>query len=228
MGIIIAIHVCQVSSGSAAPQLATADHSSSGLDSILSSEGLNLAFPTARRRTVTRRTAARQQAEVVNDADLKQIKRLGGRSLFLLVRYAGGKTWTFPKAGGWRDDGGGDLVEVVSGREDPVGLHLVGFGPKLAPQFLDDCPATCGQVRSPPGSPGLAFRDAWRATLRQLSGNLILSARTGLSSAIANPRERTGLGASGGLASESLVGGRSSGRAWPAGVLDFLRREVSP
>eukprot|EP00444_Apocalathium_aciculiferum_P022520 CAMPEP_0183434542 /NCGR_PEP_ID=MMETSP0370-20130417/63612_1 /TAXON_ID=268820 /ORGANISM="Peridinium aciculiferum, Strain PAER-2" /LENGTH=346 /DNA_ID=CAMNT_0025621249 /DNA_START=33 /DNA_END=1073 /DNA_ORIENTATION=+ len=127
--------------GSADAMATAGDFSGGGsaLDKLLSSEGLDLAFPKQGRKTVRRRKQERMLVEQVDDHDVRAIKRLGNRTLFLLVRYGQASKWTFPKA---------DRAHGQPMRETLHRLCDRQFGENFAPYILGACPFAHRKRRS--------------------------------------------------------------------------------
>eukprot|EP00928_Gymnodinium_smaydae_P076353 TRINITY_DN5935_c0_g3_i2.p2 TRINITY_DN5935_c0_g3~~TRINITY_DN5935_c0_g3_i2.p2 ORF type:complete len:260 (-),score=58.81 TRINITY_DN5935_c0_g3_i2:46-825(-) len=109
------------------------------LDALLSGEGLDLAFPERGRRTTRRRKEAKKVEEEVDDNDVRSLRRLRTNALFLLVRYAGGQHWTFPKADRAHGDAMRETLFKLCGRQ---------LSPTLQPYIIGACPFSHWKLRS--------------------------------------------------------------------------------
>lgn len=102
-----------------------------GLDAMLASEGLELTFPERGQRVTRRRRAEKRVEEQVDDKDVRSLRRLAESSLFLLVRYSGGRRWTFPKV---------DRTHGMAMRETLMRLCGRQFGEGFQPFVIGACP----------------------------------------------------------------------------------------
>jgi len=117
----------------------TKGQSQGGIDALMGEEGLNLQFPDQGRKIVQRRKVEQKKVEEVDDSDLRSERRLGDRSLFLVVRYSGGKHWTFPK---------GDRAHGQPLTETLMRLCGRQLGPRFAPFVVGACPFTYRKRKS--------------------------------------------------------------------------------
>lgn len=140
--------------------LEASDGSSGGIGDLLSQEGLNLEFPRQGRRVGRRRRVEKKVEEKVDDKDLRSSKRLAERSLFLLVRYAQGSRWTFPKA---------DRVQGQGMRETLLRLCGRQLGPEFEPYILGACPFS-HRKRKGSSHPGIEGRKVFYYRARTMPG----------------------------------------------------------
>lgn len=132
-----------------------------GLDALLAGEGLDLAFPQQRRRGAARRQRAlRSQAEVQGEDTARSLRRLGERSLFLLVQYRGAGSWTFPKV---------DRVHGQAMREALLRLCTRQLGPQFAPYIVGACPFAHRKLKSD-RHPGIKGRKIFYYRARLVPG----------------------------------------------------------
>jgi len=110
-----------------------------GLDSLLGEEGIGLAFPERRKQAVRRKKAERRVVEKVDDSNLRSLRRLAERSLYLLVRYGQGAAWTFPKA---------DRAHGQEMRESLLRLCGRQLGERFEPYILGSCPFSYRKLKS--------------------------------------------------------------------------------
>lgn len=103
----------------------------SSLDTLLNQEGLDLTFPEIGRQTVRRRAAVQKREEEVDDSNMKSLLRLGGHSLWLLVKYGSGNSWTFPKVDRLHGEAMHDTLMELCGAQ---------LGDRLSPYLLGSCP----------------------------------------------------------------------------------------
>lgn len=150
--------LARVGGGAAVPE--TGD-----LDSMLASEGLELAFPEHGRKVVRRRRVEKRVDLQVDDTNIRDIRRLTGNSLFLLVRYPGGTCWTFPKA---------DRVHGESMNETLLKLCERQFGPEFSPHVIGGCPFSHRKRRSE-GCPGIQGRKIFYYRARVPSSGVMVS-----------------------------------------------------
>lgn len=102
-----------------------------GLGALLAQEGINLEFPQLGRRAGRRRKVEKKVVEEVDDGNPRSPKRLPDCSVFLLVRYARGSRWTFPKA---------DRAHGQAMRETLLRLCAQQMGAEFAPYVVGACP----------------------------------------------------------------------------------------
>mmetsp|Transcript_24809 Transcript_24809/g.53959 ORF Transcript_24809/g.53959 Transcript_24809/m.53959 type:complete len:340 (-) Transcript_24809:51-1070(-) len=129
------------------------------LDKMLAGEGLDLAFPDLGRKTVKKKKVARRVEATVDDADVRALKRLANRTLFLLVRYQGGNKWTFPKADRAHGQPMRDTLEELCEQ----------FGEDFDPYILGACPFA-HRKRGSSRDPGIKGRKVFYYRGRVLPG----------------------------------------------------------
>eukprot|EP00927_Polykrikos_kofoidii_P032107 TRINITY_DN27446_c0_g1_i1.p1 TRINITY_DN27446_c0_g1~~TRINITY_DN27446_c0_g1_i1.p1 ORF type:complete len:377 (-),score=41.48 TRINITY_DN27446_c0_g1_i1:82-1212(-) len=134
------------------------------LSSLLSGEGLDLAFPErGGRRKVKERKVEKRQEKVAGDTNLRSLERLQNRSLYLLVRYATGKRWTFPKADRPHGQSMRDTLMKMSGRQ---------LGSRFEPFIVGACPFGFSKLRSQ-GFAGVSGRKVFYYRGRVVPGSSI-------------------------------------------------------
>jgi len=105
--------------------------SEGSLESMIAEEGLDLRFPQIGKRTMRRKKVKERVVDIVDDSDVRSLRRLGDRSLFLLIRYEGAKRWTFPKA---------DRIHGQAMRETLFKLCERQLGSGFKPYVVGACP----------------------------------------------------------------------------------------
>lgn len=119
---------------------ATRSQVASGVDALLSEEGLgNLVFPERGKRATRRRRVQRQVVKQVDDSDVRSVERLASSSLYLLVRYPGATHWTFPKA---------DRAHGEPMRETLLKLCGRQLGATFEPYIVGSCPFSYRKKKS--------------------------------------------------------------------------------
>lgn len=118
-------------SGGALARAGGAQAEPGGLDSLLATQGLDLAFPEHGRKVQRRRRVEHKAAVAIDDSNIKDVRRLASNSLFLVVRYAAGARWTIPKA---------DRVHGEGMRETLLKMCERQLGPELSPHVIGACP----------------------------------------------------------------------------------------
>lgn len=130
------------------------------LDNLLSDEGLNLSFPERNKRTVRRRKVQQRKVEQVDDGDVRSVRRLKESSLFLIVRYGGASSWTFPKT---------DRPHEQPMRDTLLDLCGQQLGTKFSPYIMGACPFA-HRKRSSSIHPGIEGRSIFYYRGRLLPG----------------------------------------------------------
>eukprot|EP00747_Dinoflagellata_sp_TGD_P185819 gnl/TRDRNA2_/TRDRNA2_42560_c0_seq1.p1 gnl/TRDRNA2_/TRDRNA2_42560_c0~~gnl/TRDRNA2_/TRDRNA2_42560_c0_seq1.p1 ORF type:complete len:340 (+),score=48.52 gnl/TRDRNA2_/TRDRNA2_42560_c0_seq1:60-1022(+) len=133
-----------------------------GLDAVLTEEGLDLTFPERGARTVRKRKVEKRVAAKVDDSDVRSLRRLGQQSLFLLVKYAGGRQWTFPKD---------DRPQGQAMRETLLKLCQRQLGERFEPYIVGACPFTYWKRKSSL-LPGIDGRKIFYYRARLLPGGM--------------------------------------------------------
>jgi len=148
------------SSNALAEVLTPTGEAAGRLDALLADEGLDLAFPEQRRRGTRRRQARRREVERVDDSDVRSLRRLATRSLFLLVRYGSAASWTFPKA---------DRSHGQPMRETLLRLCERQLGAKFEPYVVGASPFSYRKLRSEL-HPGISGRKVFYYRARLVPG----------------------------------------------------------
>merc|ERR1711920_267645 len=132
----------------------------SPLDAMLSGEGINLSFPERNKRTVRRRRVEKRKVEQVDDSDVRSIRRLRESSIFLIVRYGGARSWTFPKTDRTHDESMRDTLSDLCEQQ---------LGNNFSPYFVGMCPFA-HRKRLSSKHPGIEGRNIFYYRARLVSG----------------------------------------------------------
>uniref|UniRef100_A0A7S1LGU7 Nudix hydrolase domain-containing protein n=1 Tax=Alexandrium catenella TaxID=2925 RepID=A0A7S1LGU7_ALECA len=146
--------------GELAKVLTPKGETAGGLDRLLADEGLDLAFPQPRRKTARRRRVQTGPAEQQEEEGMRSLRRLSDRSLFLVVQYAAGGSWTFPKA---------ERVHGQAMREALLRLCARQLGQRFEPYIVGACPFVHRKLRSD-RHPGIEGRKIFYYRARLVPG----------------------------------------------------------
>lgn len=135
-----------------------------GIDSLLTDEGLDMAFPELGQKVIQRRRVERKKVVEVDENDLHSLERKADSSLYLLVRYASGKRWTFPK---------GDRAHGQPMRETLLRLCARQLGHDFSPYIVGACPFTYRKRKSEV-SAGIEGRKIFYYRARVIPGSLVV------------------------------------------------------
>lgn len=130
------------------------------LGMFLTDEGIDLKLPSLRRTRTRQRRTGPKDVKKVDDSDMRSLVRLETNSLYLLVKYAQGQRWTFPKA---------NRLPGEPMQETLRGLCHKQLGPDFKPFIVGACPFSYQKRRSN-RHPGIEGRKIFFYRARHLPG----------------------------------------------------------